>query len=229
MNAGGDKLPQMVRAILFDLDGTLWDRDRAFQELSVAQHDTYAELAVIPREHYVARAVQLDDHGVGDKQSVYSQIVAEFNLPPKLSGVLFDHFSTAYSSFFEPFPEVLSTLRSLKAGGVKLGIITNGAIGPQESKIAGLGLLPLMDTILISEREGVRKPQKEIFNRALMRLGVEASSAWFVGDHPDADIRGASEAGLTAVWRKTWGQAPHAHHTINALDELIPLLVAPEP
>jgi putative hydrolase of the HAD superfamily len=83
-----------------------------------------------------------------------------------------------------------------------------------------------MDTVLTSEREGVRKPDAAIFDRALTRLGVDAASAWFVGDHPDADIRGASQAGLTAVWRKSWREAVHATHTITALDELIPLLAA---
>jgi putative hydrolase of the HAD superfamily len=47
-----------------------------------------------------------------------------------------------------------------------------------------------MDTTLNSEREGVRKPDAVIVERALTRLGVDAASAWFVGDHTDADIRG---------------------------------------
>jgi putative hydrolase of the HAD superfamily len=120
----------------------------------------------------------------------------------------------------------MPTLRWLRNHQLKLGIVTNGSIAAQEPKIQRLGLAALMDTVLISEREGVRKPEAEIFNRALDRLGVDAASAWFVGDHVDADIRGASEAGLTAVWRRSRGEAGHAAHTITGLGELIPLLSA---
>ena len=190
------------------------------------QHRTFSELTAIPRERYVSRVVELDDHGVADKRAMYARVVSEFGLPPGLAPALYDHFVTTYASFFEPFPETLPTLRWLRDRRLKLGIITNGSVDAQEAKIQGLGLVPLMDTVLISEREGVRKPDAAIFNLALTRLGVDAASAWFVGDHPDADVRGASEAGLTAIWRRSWGSSELATHTIIALDELIPLLTA---
>jgi len=216
----------MIQAVLFDLDGTLWDRDQAFRELVDTQHRTFPELAAVPRDRYVSRVIELDDHGIGDKRAAFAHVVLEFGLPPGLGSILFDYFATTYASFFDPFPETIPTLRWLRDLRLKLGIITNGTVEAQALKINGLGLAPLMDIVLISEREGVRKPDAAIFDRALTRLGVDAASAWFVGDHPDADIRGASEAGLTAVWRKSWGEAVHATHTITALDELIPLLTA---
>jgi putative hydrolase of the HAD superfamily len=80
--------------------------------------------------------------------------------------------------------------------------------------------------ILISEQEGVRKSDAAIFGRALTRLGVDAQSAWFVGDHPEADIESASRVGMTAVWKKAWGEAPPARQTITALEELTGLVSA---
>lgn len=216
----------MIRAVLFDLDGTLWDRDHAFRELVDTQHRAFPQLAAIPHDRYVSRLIELDDHGLGDKRAAYAQVVSEFDLPPGFGPLLFNHFVTTYASFFDPFPDAIATLRWLRAQGLKLGVITNGTIDAQEAKIVGLGLAPLMDVVLISEREGVRKPEAAIFERALTRLGVDAASAWFVGDHPDADIRGAKEAGLTAIWRKSWGETVHANYTITGLSELIPLLKA---
>ena len=213
-----------VKAVLFDLDGTLWDRDRAFQQLTDAQHGVIPALADIARERYVARVVALDNYGMTDKRSVYAQVVSEFGLPLNCADTLFQHFTSAYPSFCDPFPDALPTLQWLRARDVKLGVVTNGSSQMQQMKIEALGLVPLLDVILISEREGVRKPDPAIFHRALTRLGVDAGSAWFVGDHPEADIRGASEAGMTAVWRRSRGDAPHATHTIAMLDELIPLL-----
>lgn len=215
----------MVKAVLFDLDGTLWDRDEAVRRLVEAQHGAFSELAHIPIDRYVGRVLALDAHGFGEKGEVYRQVASEFGLGSALSGVLLDHFWTSYHLFYEPFPDVIPALHRLAGLGLKLGIITNGTTVTQDAKIQGLGLAPLMDTILISEREGVRKPDRAIFERALGRLGVNAGAAWFVGDHPDADIRGAKEAGLTPVLRRSWSDAEHATHVIASLDELIPLIV----
>src|SRR4029450_665152 len=78
----------------------------------------------------------------------------------------------------------------------------------QEAKISRLGVSGLMDVVLISEREGVRKPDAEIFHRALGRLGVSPSDAWFVGDNPEDDVAGAAAAGLRSFWRAMIGLDP---------------------
>ncbi|MBM3778545.1 MAG: hypothetical protein FJW23_09940 [Acidimicrobiia bacterium] len=62
----------MVKALLFDLDGTLWDRDAAVRATVIAQHGAFPELAAIPVEQYVARVRALDAHGLGDKNQAYA-------------------------------------------------------------------------------------------------------------------------------------------------------------
>jgi putative hydrolase of the HAD superfamily len=95
----------------------------------------------------------------------------------------------------------------------------------QEAKISRLGVSGLMDVVLISEHEGVRKPDAEIFHRALGRLGVSPSDAWFVGDNPEDDIAGAAAAGLRSFWRECddWPR-PAGCETIRSLDELLQLV-----
>jgi putative hydrolase of the HAD superfamily len=127
---------------------------------------------------------------------------------------------------FQPFPEVLATLTQLRNAGVKVGIITNGTVHIQDAKINALGLRALLDVVVISEREGVRKPEIEIFNRALDRLGVAASEAWCVGDNPDVDVAGGAAAGLRSFWRECddWPRPTVMCETIQSLDGLLPLL-----
>ena len=60
----------------------------------------------------------------------------------------------------------------------------------------------MFDTVLISDAEGVSKPDPEIFRRALERLGVDAAHACYIGNHPEVDVAGARAAGLKAVWRR---------------------------
>jgi putative hydrolase of the HAD superfamily len=216
-----------IRAVLFDLDHTLWERDAAVRRLFTAQHAAFPALATVPRDEYVKRLMMLDEHGVADKAAMYEQVVRECGLEPSMADTLRTHFWANFKNYFEPVPDAFRVLHALRAAGIKTGIITNGSMAAQDAKILGLGLAPLMDVILISEREGISKPDRAIFRRALDRLGVHPGAAWFVGDHPEFDVRGAAEAGLTAVWVRSWAEAaPEATHTIYALSELLPLLFA---
>ena len=107
-------------------------------------------------------------------------------------------------------------------------MITNGSTAVQEAEIAQLGLTDLFDAVFVSQREGIRKPNPEIFRRALARIGVEASEAWFVGDNAEDDIAGAVSAGLRTFWRQCqdWPPPTIACETIRSLDELLPLVAA---
>ena len=93
----------------------------------------------------------------------------------------------------------------------------------QSRKLECLALPPMFDTVLISDAEGVHKPDPEIFRRALERLGVDAAHACYVGNHPDVDVAGARAAGLRAVWRRDPFFAPprEADAVINGVGELL--------
>ena len=105
------------RAILFDLDGTLFDRDASFLELVQEQYQCFGSaLAHIPREIYVQRAVELDAHGYVDRQVVYGDLAREFGLPETLAEHLTGHFWEAYHSFCRCFPEVPSTINQATIG-----------------------------------------------------------------------------------------------------------------
>jgi putative hydrolase of the HAD superfamily len=215
------------KAILFDLDGTLFDRDGCFRELVERQYVFFGEtLAHIPRETYIERVIELDAHGYVDKAVVYRDVARLFELPDAFAQRLLEHFRETYTSLCRGFPEIPSALAALRAKGLKLGVITNGSTQMQEMKIRQLGFEDFFDCVLISDREGLRKPDPRIFELALERLGVTAGEAWYVGDHPVADVRGAFDAGLTAVWRYTphWPRPEAPAYEIRALDELLRLL-----
>ena len=56
------------------------------------------------------------------------------------------------------------------------------------------------DVIVISEEVGIEKPDKQVFQVALDKLGVEAQNAVMVGNRIDADIVGANRIGMKSVW-----------------------------
>jgi putative hydrolase of the HAD superfamily len=214
-----------MKAVLFDLDGTLFDRDAAVRDLVEAQYAAFAPtLGTALRSEFVARVLELDDHGYRDKSEVYATIARERGLSEKLARELTADFLRRYDhAFCRPFPDTVSTLTELKRRGLKTGVITNGRQSVQDGKIDALAIRGLLDTVSISEAEGLRKPDRRIFERTLARLGVAPADCAFVGDHPEVDVAGARSAGLHAIWRRSphWGPPADPVPTIDTLGDLL--------
>jgi len=107
-------------------------------------------------------------------------------------------------------------------------LISNGFGQFQYDNFKALGISYFFDEILISEWEGVRKPDPEIFIRALTKLGVHANEALFVGDHPINDVQASRKLGMKAVWKQNL-QFPveiNADAVISDLGELAQYLFA---
>ncbi|WP_437670550.1 HAD family hydrolase [Sorangium sp. So ce131] len=216
-----------IKAVLFDLDGTLFDREAAVRDVVTRQHAAFsAELAGVPRERFVGRVLELDAHGYGDKSAIYPRLVRELGLSEPLAAALEAHFWDTYARVAPAMPGASSTLAALRGRGQRLGVVTNGRVHVQEAKLRGLDVLRHLDVVLISEREQLRKPDPAIFRRAVERLGVRAEQACYVGDHPVKDVLGARDAGLHAVWIRTPHFAPPAidHTAVDDLGELLALL-----
>lgn len=217
----------MVKAVLFDLDGTLLDRDTSVRQFIAAQFDRLAEhLSHIPQQDYIARFIELDCHGHVWKDRVYQDLVAEFAIEGISWQALLDDYETQFQYHCVPFPFLTEMLDELTARGYLLGIITNGRGEFQAQAIDGLGIRDYFDAIFISEIEGVRKPQVEIFQRAIDRLGVSATDSIFVGDHPEADIIGAKGANMKTIWKRnlSWVEANAADAIVDELNEIPSLL-----
>jgi putative hydrolase of the HAD superfamily len=181
-----------LRAVLFDLDGTLHDRAatvRGWLTGHVTRHALPAG--------YAERFTVLDDLGYRPKREVMALLVREFGLPHDPE-VLFGDFSDHAFRAPVPMPHAHDVLRDLRTG-----VVTNGRVDQQTRTLAGLGLNDLIDDVLISGGVGLSKPDPAIYTLALLRLGVSAADAWFVGDSPRNDVWGPQQVGLRAAYLPT--------------------------
>src|SRR5262245_47041481 len=92
-------------------------------------------------------------------------------------------------------------LESLRSRGLGLGLVSN-AFDPGwllRRDLEQMGIAERIDFAVFSSEVGKRKPDPEIFERALTALGASPEESLFVGDRLFEDVRGAGELGMTTV------------------------------
>lgn len=212
----------MIKAALFDLDGTLLNRDESVKMFINSQYDRLnKQVGHIPKEKYVTRFIELDNRGYVWKDKVYQQLVDEFNIVKITSDELLQDYISEFKNNCVPFANLTQMLLELKSNNILLGMITNGYGQFQMDNIKALGIERYFDAILVSEWEGIKKPDPQIFKRALNQLKVSPTASLFVGDHPDNDVKAAQNVGMKGIWKRDfqWNNA-EADFIVDDLAEL---------
>ena len=182
-----------LKAVLFDLDGTLHDRAETIRRY-LAGHVRRFEMPA----GYAERWTALDDLGYRSKAEVFPQLVAEFGLKHDPQVLLQDFSDHAWSDC-QLTPHSHEVLNELRRRGLRLGLVTNGWSQKQRQCMSGLGLADAFDTVVINKEAGCSKPEPRIYTRALEQLGVQASETLFVGDSPTNDVWGPQQVGMEAA------------------------------
>ena len=131
------------------------------------------------------------------------------------------------------YPEVPEALERISRG-YDTGLVSNFTDSSfLRISLMKFGLEGYFDSVVVSDAVGWRKPHPRIFVHFLDSLRVEAEEAVYIGDDPDADVRGARDAGITAVLIRRQGvkgKNPDddalPDYTVNSLLELEELLTS---
>ena len=184
-----------TRAIIFDLDDTLYPLERfvlsGFD--AVAAHLDRL-FAIDPDDARLVLQQAFTNGGRGRELQI---CLRHFGLPvalaPSLITVIREHEPAI--DLPAPTDDALAYL----ANGWRIGIVTNGPVEIQQRKVDALGLAHRVDTIVFAEGP-TAKPAAEPFLEAARRLGVGARRTIFVGNDPVCDVYGAWRLGMKTIY-----------------------------
>lgn len=218
-----------IKAVLFDFDDTLGDRERY-------THMTYSQRidTLLPdadpwvREMIIQQCLICDQHGDVPKEYIRDVVLSRTGVD------LGDDFSEFWRreqcKNTVLYPDALDTLKQLRKRGYQTGIITNGDAESQRCKVESTIPSELIDVLIISGEAGIRKPEEGIFQIAAAKLGRKTEECAFVGDMFRNDVYGANQAGMMPIWIWPHSKERYAevsvtriHHIHDLLDIFSPL------
>ena len=204
-----------IKAISFDVDGTLWDFEDA---LGRGLEAALREVRRIDPEGTEGLTVDhLDRAWVVERDRQWGTITDLVKLRHDAMRRAFAGLDTpdnhlanrATDAYLEernrnsrPFDDVVPGLEALH-GMYTLGTLTNGSMRPER-----LGLEKYFYFIVMSvEHGGIEKPDPRIFEIAVREARCEPHELLHVGDHIEYDVRGANDAGVRSVWLNRTGES----------------------
>jgi 2-haloalkanoic acid dehalogenase type II len=197
-----------IRAVLFDLGGTLVDYhdyghwselarrcfvDAPEEEMAHAFHEVERETDTRDRVSYTEfwRRTLSRASGREVERSAAERFLA---------------LTREHPGFNRLYSDSRRCLEDLRSDGRRLAVVSNSS---SEAHVRAIlhqtEILPFFEKVLSSGTEGVEKPNPEIFHRAVGRMGVRPEEAFYVGNLAFTDAEAAREAGLDAVWLNRTG------------------------
>lgn len=209
-----------IRAVFFDFDDTLDNRDEALRQgLSALVRYYYPSLTdeeVLERRE----AMFLYQRGEYGKIVHYWEMLEHFFAlyPPEIPvdvPTALRRLIAFFAAAGQVHPDVFPTLTALRERGILLGIITNGSAFNQSRKMDHTGLRAYMDLVVLAGEEGIQKPDPRVFRMAAARLGVPCACCVFVGDNPENDLMGAKNAGFIPLRKDPDLDPDHPFHQME--------------
>ncbi len=193
----------ILEAVIFDLDNTLINRKLAFSKYTELLIEEFIVHQSELHKDTIMEHIRLADRdGYRKRHELFEEILQNYEMKHSDISIeiLLDHWFSEFFKCTALMDGALEVLEYLKYNDIKLGLITNGSVHSQNSKIDQAKIRTYFDAILVSEEVQIMKPDKRIFELALEILTVSSNSSWYVGDHPINDVQGALDAGLNAIW-----------------------------
>lgn len=230
-----------IVTVFVDIDDTLWwftensklALRHTFDAFDISSVCTYERF----KEVYLKKNLELWNlyhHGLIDKDFLVNERF-RFTLKEcgykgdveKMCHLLDEEYLRFLALQSTTIPGARQLLEYLVAKGYDVNTLSNGFQGTQQQKLISGGLSDLIHRNVLSDDCGITKPQRGIFDYALEQCGADAATTVMIGDNPDADIKGAHDAGWRTIYFNIRSLEPiegTADAVVTSLDEIQQIL-----
>jgi putative hydrolase of the HAD superfamily len=213
-----------IRAVIFDMDNTLFD----FVEAKLIACSAVIDYLKVPIEPVVLLKYFLRPvHGFESHENIRDFLHDNHCY----SDTVFNRCCTIYDeekvAAITPYPHVSETLSVLRNRGLKLAVVTDAHNGNALKRLRKAELEGFFDAVITMDMHGKAKPSPEPFLLAMNKLGVKASETILVGDSIRRDIMPAKALGILAVHAVYGdrnfheGERDDADYVIHGIQEVI--------
>ena len=198
----------MIKTVIFDIDGTLYDYQTANRKGMKAVSDYVCnKLGWTEEQFYSAHQQAFDDlnrHAYGTAASHnrlirYGLLAGNCPLSQKDALEMDERYWKAFLKDMVPYPHLRETLSFLKDSHLLIGAGTNMTAYPQFLKLKQLNILDFFDFVVTSEEALAEKPAAEFFLHCCKRAECLPEECLFIGDEMRKDIIGAKMCGMHAL------------------------------
>lgn len=216
-----------MRAILFDLDNTLYDARKYFIGAFTVISEYLSGKYSIYQEVIYNELVKLWEKKTSMHPHLFNDLLYLFNINENEVEILVKIFNE-YDGKLEPYPDAILTLQELKRRYYKLGVVTDGNVDRQKRKMELLGFRHFFDVIIYA-KEIDSKSSPHPYFKALEELKTKPSNTFYVADNPLIDFEGAKKAGMRTIrlLRGEFAKVPgdkYIDFEINRLDKLLEII-----
>jgi len=208
-----------MKAVLFDLDDTLFDHRYSMRTGLAALQKKYELFSALTLDEFEHQHIRLMNE-IHLSRILNGELTLEegrtlrfkraFNIfgidaPDELANDAAGFYRETYLSVTRLKPGAEALLKEIKKQ-YKTGIVTNNLIDEQRRKLKECNIDKYIDVMVTSEDVGATKPDALIFNTALKRLDCSPGETIMIGDSWEVDIMGAHRLGMKCIWVNTYNE-----------------------
>jgi putative hydrolase of the HAD superfamily len=194
-----------VKAVGFDLDETLAVTKRDRRRI-LADASDRADAPPLSRAAYLDAHAEHSGHDT--REPVFDALLADHETDATADD-LAGAYREAVEAAMEPLADVPGLVATLQRD-YRVGLLTDGPVEAQRSKLRALGWTDLFDATLVTGGLPAPKPDERAFHALVDALDVPPEAFVYVGDHPENDVVGAASVGMTPV-QVLYDGGPAAH------------------